>query len=90
MRLVAVVLLVGLAWAQSPTASVVGRVTDPSGAVVPGTAVTVRNVETNIPQKGISNAAGDFTIPYLNPGRYVLAATATGFQTHQRGSSCWR
>lgn len=85
MRLVAVVLLAGLAWAQSPTASVVGRVTDPSGAVVPGTAVTVRNVETNIPQKGVSNAAGDFTIPYLNPGRYVLAATATGFQTHQRG-----
>lgn len=70
--------------AQSPSASVVGRVTDPSAAVVSGVTITITNVETNISQTGVSNMSGDFTMPYLNPGRYALAATATGFQTHLR------
>jgi hypothetical protein len=53
--------------AQTPSATVVGRVTDPTGAVIPGVAIHVTNVDTNISQRGSSNEAGDFTIPYLNP-----------------------
>ena len=70
--------------AQTPSASIVGRVTDPSGSVAPGVVLTVTNVETNIRQTGASNSSGDFTMPYLSPGRYVLAASAPGFQTYQR------
>ena len=81
---IALLLLIGAAWTQSPSASVVGRVTDPSAAVVSGVTITITNVETNISQTGVSNMSGDFTMPYLNPGRYALAATATGFQTHLR------
>ena len=73
------------AFAQTPSASVVGRVTDATGAVIPGVAVRIANLDTNIGQNGSSNAVGEFTIPYLNPGRYVLEASSTGFRTHKRG-----
>jgi outer membrane receptor protein involved in Fe transport len=87
MRLLSV-LLTGLvlaagAGAQTSAATVVGRVTDATGAVVPGVAIKVTNVATNIAQQGSSNEVGDFTIPYLNPGRYVLEALATGFHTYK-------
>lgn len=71
-------------FAQTPSASAVGRVTDASGAVVPGVAIAITNLDTSITQKGSTNAVGDFTIPYLNPGRYALEASTTGFQTHKR------
>jgi hypothetical protein len=41
-------------------------------------------LETNIAQKGASNGAGEFTIPYLNPGRYGLEASAAGFRPYRR------
>src|SRR5215831_7670991 len=69
--------------AQTPSASVIGRVTDPSGAVVPAVAIQVTNLETNQTHRGVSNGAGDFTVPYLNPGRYTLDATARGFSTYR-------
>jgi hypothetical protein len=72
-------------FAQTPSASVVGRVTDATGAVIPGVAVRITNLDTNIGQNGSSNAVGEFTIPYLNPGRYALEASSTGFRTHKRG-----
>ena len=55
--------------AQTPTAVVVGTVTDPSGAVVPGVSVKITNLDTNIAQQGLSNEIGDFKIPFLHPGR---------------------
>src|SRR5262245_12104396 len=67
--------------AQQPSASVVGRVTDASGAVIPGVAIRIVNLDTNIAQNGASNQAGDFTIPYLAPGRYSLEATLQGFRS---------
>src|SRR6185436_6304366 len=68
---------------QQPLASVVGRVTDASGAVIPGVAITITNLDTNISQSGSSNQTGDFTIPYLNPGRYKMDATLTGFRSYK-------
>ncbi len=70
--------------AQSPSATVVGRVTDPSGAVVPGVAVRVTEVDTNLVHLASTNTAGDFTLPYLNPGRHTLEASAAGFAMHRR------
>jgi hypothetical protein len=72
------------AMAQTPSASVVGRVTDPTGAVVPGVSIKVTNPDTNISQSGSSNQVGDFTIPYLNPGRWALEAASAGFRTYKR------
>jgi outer membrane receptor protein involved in Fe transport len=69
--------------AQTSSASVVGRVTDATGAVIPAVSIRVTNLGTNIAQQGSSNEAGDFTIPYLNPGRYTLEASAKGFHTYR-------
>src|SRR5437879_4997595 len=69
--------------AQQPSASVVGRVTDATGAVIPGVAIKITNLDTNIAQTGTSNHIGDFTIPYLNPGRYRMEATLTGFRSYK-------
>jgi hypothetical protein len=86
-RFVPILILAGFClstYAQTPSASVVGRVTDATAAVIPGVAVKVTNLDTNISQKVASNESGDYTVPYLNPGRYVLEASATGFRTYKR------
>jgi hypothetical protein len=69
--------------AQNPTASVVGRITDATGAVIPGVSVKVTNLDTNQTYRGASNGAGDYTIPYLNPGRYTMGAEAQGFSAYK-------
>src|SRR4051794_41156560 len=84
MKLVALLLgLSSFALAQTTSASVVGRITDPTGAVVPGVSVKITNLDTNLAQQASSNAVGDFTAPFLNPGRYVLEASAAGFHTYK-------
>lgn len=72
--------------AQTPTAGLTGRVTDANGAVVPGATIKVTNLATNITQQTVSNAAGDFVLPYLNPAAYSLEAQAGGFRTYKRAS----
>ena len=69
--------------AQTPTASVLGRVVDGSGAVVPGVSIKVTNQDTNQARNSVTNGAGDYTIPYLNPGRYTMEADANGFSTYK-------
>jgi hypothetical protein len=72
-----------VALAQSPSASVVGRVVDASGGVVPGVAIKVTNLDTNQTRTSASNGAGDYTIPYLNPGKYTLEADGKGFSIYK-------
>ncbi len=76
--------LAGTAFAQAPSASVVGRVVDASGAVIPNVAIKVANVDTNQVRTGATNAAGDYTVPYLQPGKYTLEADSAGFSTHRQ------
>ena len=71
------------AMAQTPSASIVGRVTDPTGAVIPAVTIKVTNLDTNISQQSSSNEVGDFTIPYLNPGKYTLQTTNPGFRSYK-------
>ena len=66
--------------AQTNLATIRGTVTDPSGAAVPNVAVLLTNVATNGTRKTVSNANGDFEVPYLLPGAYRLECTATGFE----------
>jgi carboxypeptidase family protein len=70
--------------AQDPTAVVVGRVTDPTGGVVAGVKIQIVNLDTNRRSETASNSAGDYTVTFLNPGRYSLAAEASGFHTYRR------
>lgn len=71
----------GLLFAQGERATISGRVTDATGAVVPLANITVRNESTNIINKAESNAAGLYVVPALEPGSYELTAERAGFRT---------
>lgn len=78
------VLLICATKAPAQTASIQGRVTDPSGARVPGAAVVVSNVETGVHQTTVTNAQGVYTMPFLQPGPYTLTVTIQGFESATR------
>src|SRR5579864_5017534 len=79
MRIV-VLLLAAVLQAQSPTATVVGTVTDASGASIAGAAIRVRNVETGEVRSAQSQRDGEFTIPNLPPGKYEATIAKPGFR----------
>jgi len=58
-----------------------GTVADPSGAVIAGTTVTVTNTATNVARTVETNEAGNYNVPFLNPGVYDLKAELEGFKT---------
>src|SRR5580698_181416 len=65
--------------AQVSTASVNGVVRDPKGAVIPGATITLTSVETTVQHPTVSNGAGEYVLLNITPGRYVLSASASGF-----------
>lgn len=73
-----------IAEAQVAQASVVGRVQDASGAVMPGVQVQMRLVSTNEVFRTVTTATGDYTLPNLPVGPYELQASGTGFRTEVR------
>ena len=70
-------------YSQQPSASVVGRVTDPSGAIIPGVSIKITNLDTNVSRTGKSNDAGEYTVPFLSPGRYTMEAMQKGFRSYK-------
>src|SRR5438128_6773584 len=62
------------------TATVVGTVTDSTGAVVPGVRLTVRNTGTQFAYEGQTTANGSYYIPNLPSGNYEVVAEAQGFK----------
>ena len=67
------------ALAQDPRGTILGRVTDASGAPVPKAAIKVINEATGLTASTSSTEAGDYRAPYLNPGSYRVEAEAAGF-----------
>ncbi|QHN05621.1 TonB-dependent receptor [Granulicella sp. WH15] len=65
-------------------ASLSGRVTDTSGAVVRHASVTAREIETNTSATTTSDAAGRFRFPYLRVGRYEVVVQEAGFSDAKR------
>jgi hypothetical protein len=63
-------------------ASVTGRVSDSSGALVAGVQVRVTALATNLQYTAVSDANGSYDFPSLPIGAYTLEATAPGFQTY--------
>ncbi|MFB3826770.1 MAG: TonB-dependent receptor domain-containing protein [Bryobacteraceae bacterium] len=84
-RPIAVLLLLAATLgAQDFRASISGRVTDPSGAVVAGAQVTVANTSTRVSSQTQTNDQGVYSIPYLIPGPYEVRVEARGFKTAVR------
>ncbi len=66
------------AFAQS-TATLSGVVTDPTGAVVPNVHITVHSLATGLDRSIVTDSAGIYIVPSLQPGDYQVEATAPGF-----------
>ena len=75
------VLISAAAYSQETVnyASVSGRVTDPSGAVVEGAAVTARQTDTNVINTAVTDHEGRFRFPYLKIGPYEIKVGKSGF-----------
>ena len=78
--LCSVILLAPSLLAVGTTGTVVGTVTDPTGAVIAGAQVTVRNSGTNAACVVQTNATGDYSVPLLPPGPYEVTVEAKGFR----------
>ncbi len=68
-----------LAWGQSTTAQLTGKVTDTSGAALPGAKIVVTNAGTGAVRGTISNEVGNYAVPLLEPGAYDLRVEKEGF-----------
>lgn len=66
--------------AAGPTGKIVGTVTDPSGAPLPGATVTATNEGTSEARNGVTDGDGNFTFPVLPVGNYSIKVSAKGFE----------
>ena len=76
--------LMGTAAYGQETASIVGTVTDPSGAAVPNAKITITNTETGLVRATTTNATGNYAARELAIGRYNVQVEAPGFKTYER------
>ena len=67
-------------WAQTATSRIVGTVSDPTGALIPGASITATNVDTQVTYETITNEQGSYQVLLLPIGTYTLTANMAGFQ----------
>jgi len=72
--------------AQGASGRVLGRVSDPTGAVLSGAKVTLTNEATNVSRNGLTNDSGDFSFVDVVPGTYTLQYELTGFKKNVQKS----
>jgi outer membrane receptor protein involved in Fe transport len=75
-----------LATAQTPTATLVGRITDATHATVAAATVRVRSTDTNQTRTVESQPNGEFTVANLEPGFYEVTIEKDGFKTMRQSS----
>jgi len=85
-RISVATLLLGVVcgYGQDYRATLLGVISDRSGAVVPGAKVLVVNTETEVRSATESNGQGNYLVPYLPPGVYRLRVEHTGFKAFER------
>src|SRR2546427_3640684 len=65
------------------TSALTGRITDPTGAVLPGVSVTVTSIATNQTRTVVSAEDGVYRVSLLDPGAYRVRFSAPGFKTKE-------
>jgi hypothetical protein len=70
--------------AKAQDATIVGTVTDPSGASVPNVKVTATNIETGLAHSAVTSDSGTYVIPELRIGHYDTKAEASGFKVAEQ------
>ena len=66
--------------AFAQTAQLSGRITDSTGATVPGTSLTLRNIATGAERQTQTNELGLYNVPLLPPGSYRIRVQHQGFK----------
>ncbi len=84
--LIVVVFLGVIAFAQTPTGTIQGLVTDKTGAAIQGATITITKTSTNEERKTSTDSGGRYVIPFVEPGAYSINATATGFRAAQQNN----
>jgi hypothetical protein len=75
-----------MVYAQAPTGTITGIVTDASGAAMPNVSVTITEKATGAVRTAVTNSSGFYSAPALPVGEYQMRAEMTGFATVQRDS----
>jgi trimeric autotransporter adhesin len=70
-----------IAFAQVTTGTILGTVTDPSGAKIAGAKVTITNTDTGVVSNIVNRSDGNFELPYLPNGPYSVKIDAPGFKS---------
>src|SRR6185312_11684823 len=70
------------AFGQESRSTLTGHVSDPSGAGIPDTTIQIANTQTGVVTNAKSNSAGDYTVPFLQPGTYRVDASRAGFNKY--------
>ena len=70
--------------AQTTTGSILGDITDPSGAVLPGVTVRVTSSTTGVTRETVTNAVGAYRFAGLQPAEYAVTVTLDGFRAATR------
>jgi hypothetical protein len=86
-RVVLLALLIAAAGstaAYAQNAQIAGTIKDQSGAIIPGATITARNVETGLTRVAVTDAAGEYRLVSLPPGRYAVSTELSGFSTETR------
>jgi hypothetical protein len=81
--LAAIAILAGRLAAQDARGEITGRVSDPSGSVIAGAKVCAVNIATTQSTKGSTNSSGEYLLPFLNEGEYVVSVESAGFQLYR-------
>jgi len=69
---------------QDPRGTMLGKVTDASGAVMPGVEIRVTNAQTGVTLTAVTNESGHYNIPFILPAVYKVTAEMPGFRGYAR------
>ena len=70
----------GIGFAQRDMGTLLGSVTDPSGAAIPGATITITEESTGVSDVVESDAVGNFIRPLIKPGAYTISCESPGFK----------
>src|SRR5271166_7055970 len=78
------VLFVATAYSQAVNGTLLGNVTDSSGAIVPNAKVTITQTNTGVIHSAVTNESGNYSFGDLPPGKYAVVVEQTGFKRESR------